>query len=503
MFWNYIKISFRKFNRQKFYSLLNIFGLATGMATVILILLYVVDELSYDKFHRHEKDLFRIVENQYYSGQPVFPVAVTPGPLAEALEAEFPEVETATRVHFGWNAFQYKEARFDDRGIYADPQFLRMFDFPFLQGDTATALKEINSIVLTEDLAEKLFGKVDALGKSIKVDRKREVTVTGVLKNIPKNTHLQFDFIMPMAQRIIEIPSFRDQWGSNSLYTYVKLVAGASPENFNHQIKKYLKKKSERSVTELYLQPVSDVHLGEVSFVADVGGKGNKQYVKIFTIVAAFILIIACINFMNLSTARAIKRAKEVGLRKTIGAFRYQLVVQFLGESVMVALVAMCISLLLVDLLLSPFNTLTQKSLTLDYTNLGRGGIIPLCLGATVLTGLLAGSYPAIFLSSFHPVHVLKSTAKGKAAGGTFRKVLVVLQFSISIVMIAGTMVIHSQMQYIRNKNLGWERDNMVIIQNAQNYRALKNQLSNYSQIKGISATDQHPSYVQNSTSGV
>jgi ABC-type antimicrobial peptide transport system permease subunit len=190
-------------------------------------------------------------------------------------------------------------------------------------------------------------------------------------------------------------------------------------------------------------------------------------------------------------------------LRKTIGAFRYQLVVQFLGESVMVALVAMCISLLLVDLLLSPFNTLTQKSLVLDYTSLESDGIIPICLGATILTGLLAGSYPAIFLSSFQPAQVLKGNATRKSAGGTFRKVLVVLQFSISIVMISGTMVIYSQMEYIRNKNLGWERENMLLIRNTQNYETLKKQLSNYSQIKGISGSSQHPSYVMNSTSGI
>ncbi|HEY4653596.1 MAG TPA: ABC transporter permease [Cyclobacteriaceae bacterium] len=503
MLWNYLKISFRKFTRQKFYSLLNILGLATGMATVMLIMLYVLDERSYDRFHTHENDLYRVVENQYYSGQPVFPVAVTPGPLAESLKAEFPEVEMATRVHFGWNAFQHEEARFDGHGIYADDDFLRMFDFLFLLGDTSTALKEINSIVITENLAGKLFGEEEALGRIIRVNRERDVQVTGILKKIPRNSHLQFEFIMPMAQRLTEIESFRDNWGSNGLYTYVKLVSGASYRHFNGQIQKFLGTKVEKSITDLYLQPVTDIHLGEVSFVADLGGKGNKQYVRIFTVVAGFILIIACINFMNLSTARAIKRAREVGLRKTIGAFRYQLIVQFLGESVIVALVAMCIALLLVDLLVTPFNTLTQKALTIDYTSMSSGGILPICLVATILTGLLAGSYPAIFLSSYQPAHVLKSSAQGRSAGGTFRKVLVVLQFSISIVMISGTIVIYSQMEYIRNKNLGWERENVILIRNAQNYPALRNRLLNQSQITGVSASSQHPSYVMNSTDGI
>src|SRR5690606_30297849 len=192
-----------------------------------------------------------------------------------------------------------------------------------------------------------------------------------------------------------------------------------------------------KSITEFYLQPIGDIHLGEVSFVADVPGKGNMQYVRIFTLVAVFILIIACINFMNLSTARATKRSREVGLRKSVGAFRYQLILQFLGESVLVALVAMCISLLLVELLLTPFNWLTQKTLSIEYSLLAGGGILPICLGAAIVTGLLAGSYPAVFLSAYQPAHVLKGTIPGKSGGGSFRKALVILQFSISIVMIS------------------------------------------------------------------
>jgi ABC-type antimicrobial peptide transport system permease subunit len=473
------------------------------MATVILILLYVLDERSYDKFHRYEEALYRVVENQFYSGQPVFPVAVTPGPLAEALKAEFPEVEKATRVHFGWNSFQHKEALIDDNGIYVDDDFLRMFDYPFVHGDTATALKEINSIVISEELASKLFGQEEALGKTLKVNREREVMITGILKSVPKNSHLQFDYIMPMAQRLTEVPAFRDNWGSNALYTYVQLFPGTAVDNFNSQIQKFLKTKAERSITELYLQPITDIHLGEVSFVADVGGKGNKQYVTIFSVVAIFILIIACINFMNLSTARAMKRAKEVGLRKTVGAYRHQLIFQFLGESVMVALVAMCVALLIVDLMLSPFNTLTQKDLFVNYTDVSIGGIIPICLIATLVTGFLAGSYPAIFLSSFQPAHVLKGSRLGNAAGSKLRKILVVSQFSISIVMISGTIVVNSQMEYIHNKNMGWQRDNMLIIRNVTNYATLKDRLLAYPQIEAVSVTNQHPSYVQNSTSGV
>lgn len=502
MFFNYLKISFRKFTRQKFYSLLNIFGLATGLATVILIMLYVLDEVGFDDFHRHEKDLYRVVENQYYSGQPVFPVAVTPGPLAEALKAEFPEVEMATRVHVGWNAFQRGDNRFDSNGLYVDDDFLHMFDFPFLKGDTATALDEVNSVILTRKVAEKLFGQEEAVGKMVKVNAEREVLVTGVLADVPENSHMQFEFLMPMSRRLIEMPSLKSEWGDNSLYTYVKLVSGSSPGQFEKKIEKYVKTKLEESVTDLRLQPLSDIHLGETNLVADFARKGNKQYVRIFSIIAVFILIIACINFMNLSTARAMNRAKEVGLRKTVGAYRYQLVLQFLGESVMVAFVALALALLFVDVMLPAFNTLTQKSLDIDYANPG-GGVLPVCLAATLFTGLLAGSYPAIFLSSFQPGHVLKGSRSGTATGGHFRKMLVVLQFSISIVMISGTFVIYAQMQYIRNFDLGWERENMVIVPNVQNYKTLRDRLLNYPDIESVSATNQHPSYVMNSTSGI
>jgi len=499
---NYLTLSLRKFSRQKFYSLLNIFGLATGMATVILIMLYVTDELSYDRFHRHEKDLYRVVENQYYSGQPVFPVAVTPGPLAEALKSDFPEISRATRVHYAWDAFEHNESRFDTRGIYADKDFLSMFDFVVLQGDTATALDEINSILITERLAEKLFADTDPLGKTIRINHKREAMITGIMRNPPPNSHLQFDYVMPMSQRVIDVPRFKDDWGSNSLYTYVQLAPGTQPEQLDAKIKDYLKTKVEKSVTDIFLQPISDIHLSETSFVADSGRRGNRQYIRIFSIVAGFILIIACINFMNLATARAMKRAREVGLRKAIGAQRHQLVLQFLGESIMVALVALLIALLFVDVLLQPFNSLTQKSLTIGFLN-PLDGILPACLAAALITGLLAGSYPAVFLSSFQPAHVLKGTLAGQAGGGTFRKLLVVVQFSISIVMISGTIVVYSQMNYIRGMNIGWDRENMLLVSNARNTNTITDRLLSYPQIEAVTASNQHPIYVMNSTSGL
>jgi ABC-type antimicrobial peptide transport system permease subunit len=482
--------------------LLNILGLATGMATVLLIVLYVADELSYDKFHANARDLYRAVENQYYAGQDVFPVAVTPHALAASLKDSYPEIEQAARANFVWSSFDYKEQKVEDGGIFVDDDFLTMFSFELKQGDKATALKDISSIVITEELATKLFGKEDAIGKTIRINREESIVVTGVLYNIPENSHLEFSFIMPMEFRLGHIDQkMRTDWDNNTLYTYVKLKSGSSVERINEKIKGHIEKNRPGGNLDLYLQPVTDIHLGEVSFVADISDRGNKQYVQIFTIVAAFILIIACINFMNLSTARAMKRAKEVGLRKAIGAYRLQLIFQFLSESVFTAFIAMAIAILIVDLLLNPFNTLTNKNLSLNLSTLH--GMIPVSIVATLFTGLLAGSYPAIFLSSFQPAKVLKGTISGVASGSSFRQILVVLQFSISIVMITATLVVYTQIQFIKNKKLGYEKDNVVNIQRRSNqYQAFKDQLLTYPDIKGVAGTNQHPAYVMNSSAG-
>lgn len=503
MLFNYIKLSLRKFSRQKFYSLLNILGLATGMATVILIMLFVADEMSFDNFHKNARDIYRIVEMQYYSGQPPFPVAVTPGPLAESLKAEFPEVELASRANVSWKAFQREDHRFDTYGLDVDEDFLRIFEFPLVRGDVKSALSEVNSVVISEKLSGKLFGKdsADAVGRMVAIGGKNQVMVTGIIKNVPENSHVTFDYLMPMAWRLKEVPTLRDDWGSNSLYTYVKLAPGTVQEEFDNKIRKYLGTKLERSVADLHLQPLTGIYLDEINYIADYMKKGNKQYVQIFSLVAVFILLIACINFMNLSTARAMKRAREVGLRKTIGAVRYQLVIQFLGESIMVALVALAIAFLMVDLLLPAFNSLTQKHLAVNWID-ASGGILPLCLLATVITGVVAGSYPAIYLSSFQPARVLKGNLSHVAAGGSFRKFLVVLQFSISMVMISGTFVIYSQMKYIRNLDLGWSRENMLIIPNVNNFESLRSELDGKPGVAAVSATNQHPSYVMNSSAG-
>lgn len=502
---NYIKVSFRKFLRQKLYSILNIIGLATGLATVILILLYVSDEWNVDRFHKDHHRIYRVVENQFYSGQPVFPVAVTPGPLAPSLRQSFQEIEEVARFNPVSILFQMGDKISDERGAFIDPEFLKIFSFPMISGDPDKALKGTQVIVISEGMARKFFNDQDPIGKTIKMGKENEMMVTGVMKDFPANSHMRAEYLLSMDMLRTFWDGLDTQWGSNSLYTFVKLRDDVNTKEFNEKIKDHIKSNYEDSSTEIYLQPLTDIHLSTVDFAADNGGRGNKQYVQMFAAIAILILIIACINFMNLSTARSMKRAKEVGLRKAVGADRSLLIVQFLSESIFVALVAMIIAVLMVDLLLPEFNLITGKKL--EFTIFQSDGImLQLLIGliaASVFTGIIAGSYPAIFLSKFQPANVLKGNLQTQAKGRSFRKVLVVLQFSASIVMIVGAMVVYRQMRFIQNRNLGYVKENVVYIPIlSEDFETFKTELLKFPEISGVTSTNQHPSFVMNSSSG-
>ncbi len=499
---NYITVSIRKFARQKFYSLVNLFGLMIGLTSVILIMLFVVDEFSYDRFHTNADRIYRVVENQYYAGQPVFPVAVTPVPLGPSLAQEYAGVEKATRFWFINLVLKNEEQQFRERGAFVDSSFFDIFSFQVLSGNPNEALAQIDGLVLTQKLAQKYFGTENPIGKMINVNGEREARVGAVIKNPPGNSHLQFDFLVPFHGLTSTRPELATQWQSNTLYTYVLVRAGASVAHLNEQIIDHIRKNRDGSVTDIYLQPLTDIHLGKVHFTADVGGKGNSQYVSIFLVVAICILLIACINFMNLATARSAKRAKEVGLRKTIGATRTQLVFQFLSESILTTIIAMMLSILLVDLLLPQFNLLSGKDLSFSFwSNIDLWSYL---IGFALLTGLLAGSYPAVFLSAFQPASVLKSSNIKVGSGAFFRKLLVVVQFCVSITMIVGTIIVYSQIEFIREKNLGYVKENVVKIPRvSQSYESFKDELLSNSEIVNVAASDQHPLYVENSTSGL
>ena len=461
---NYLKITIRNFWKYKFYTAVNVLGLTVGLTTVFLISLFVNDELQFDKFHEHKDDLYRVVENQYYAGQPVFPVAVTPIALGPSLIEEYPEVIKFTRATNENYQFEMGDRTLVERyGYQVDEGFFDMFSFPILKGSIEGFKDRLNALVLTEDLAEKYFPDTDPIGKTIKLNGQEHV-VDAVMANVPPNSHLYFTYLTNYLSYLARRPERATDWGSNTLYTYVQLNKGADFEALNEKVIGQIKKNNENSVVDIYLQPITDIYLGDVDFVVEVSRKGEMIYVQIFSIVAIFILIISCINFMNLSTARASKRAKEVGLRKTIGAQRGQLIFQFLSESVLLSIISVLLSVLLVGLILSSFNELTKKSF--EFATLfeaGRGLQLGLgILAVALLTGLIAGSYPAIFLSATKPISTLNSQSITLKQGAGLRKVLVIFQFMISIVLIMGTIAIYNQLQYIQNVDLGYDKNHVI-----------------------------------------
>jgi len=501
---SYLKIAFRNIRKYKAYSFINIAGLAIGMAVCILILLWIQDELSYDRFHVNSNELYRIVEQQTYAGGQLFPVAVTPAPLAEALKEELPEIVNSMRYATGLRLLvRQRDIRFyEENVVLADPSIFEMFTFPFIKGDPASALNNLGSIVITEEMALKYFGDEDPVGQSFKIENQFDMIVTGVVENVPHNSHLKFDFIVPfLILQTVGQPM--DQWDNNAYFTYVQLSENASTNDVDEKIRGTIKKHVPESVTTLHLQALTRIHLHS-DYAADMGGHGDIKYVYIFSIIAAFVLFIACINFINLSTARSGNRAKEVGMRKVSGALRTDIIKQFFGESILMTLIAFLSGLFIVFLFLPAFNNLSGKSLALDIT---RDITIPLGLLATaIFTGILSGSYPALFLSSFRPVKVLKGMLKTGSKSSNFRRVLVVIQFSLSIFLIISTTLIHDQLDYIRNRKLGFDMEHIVYIQlgsSPRYYDTLKNELLKNSSILGVTSASGLLTSMMNSTSGV
>jgi len=473
------------------------------MACSILILLWVQDELSFDTFNKNATNIYRVVENQYYAGGKLFPVAVTPGPLAKSLKDNYPEIENASRFNFGGRILHYGDKSFVEKLSFADPAFLKMFTYPLDDGDVNTVLSDPHSIILTRESAQKYFGNENPVGKFLTTSDTVNLRVTGIIKEIPANSHITFEALAPFKLLKI-LGRDLDQWGNNSYYTYVQLKPNTSATDVNKKIKDIIKKHNEGSTTDLFLQPLLKIHLYSAGkFTADIGGLGNIETVNIFSLIALIVLIIACINFMNLSTARASKRAKEVGMRKVIGADRWQIIKQFYTESILFALVALVLALTISDLILNSFNHLAGKDIS--FTSLGFPTIAGLFL-LTVFTGVIAGSYPAIYLSSFQPIKVLKADSKVSGGGSLFRKILVVTQFSLSLILIIGTIIISSQLNYIKNRDIGFNRENVVSFDTNESLRnnneTIKNELKQNPDVISVSAS-MNPTYITNSTSSL
>lgn len=499
---NYLKTAWRNLLKNKTFSLINIMGLAFGMTCSLMIMLWVKDEMSVNKFHVNGNRIYRVMENQNYSGK-ISTFESTPGILAENIVKDIPEIEMASQFLWEEQPLFTVGNKFDkEKGRYVQKDFLKMFSFNLLKGDPKTALDRPDGVVISKKLADKYFKGEDPIGKMIRIDNKENVQVTGVLDEIPETSSIKFDFLMSY-HRWWKDNEWAHQWGNNGPRCFVMLKPNADPAKVNAKIKDYIKTKNPESNVELFIQNYLESYLYSKWEAGKLIG-GRIDNVQIFSIVAVIILLIACINFMNLATARSLKRAREIGVRKAVGAFKSQLMGQFIGESLFVAFLALLVSIVLSLLILPTFNTVTEKQLSLDFTD---PNFIVSVLLLTLITGLISGSYPALFMSSLNPIVVLKGSLKFRSGATLFRKVLVVFQFALSIILILGMIIVYRQIDFIHNKNLGFTRENLLYMplegDLPKNVNAFKQELLSYAGIKGVTTSAHNPVEVGSSTMGV
>lgn len=500
---NYLAVALRSMVRNKLFSFVNILGLAFGIGSALLIFLWINDEMLVDRFHTKGDRLYRVLENQKYTDGRLFTFNSTPAPMAPFIKDKYPEIEKASRVT--WNVkelFQSGEKIFYDDGRYADQDFVDMFTFIFSSGMADGALKDKNSIIICRSMADKFFGKEDPIGKVLLMNTKHSFTVTAVFDDLPTSSSLRFSYIIPFQFFWDENTAWLDQWGNNNIRTWILLKEGTNVARFGEKFKFEVKAHEESNV-ELFIQRLNEAYLYGNFTNGQIDG-GRIEYVRIFFVVAVFVLLIACINFMNLSTAQASKRAKEVGLRKVIGAFPRQLFRQFMGESFLTVLFSSVLAIGLVLLVLPFFNDLTGKQLSLTLFD---ARIALIFGGILIFTSLLAGAYPAFFLSDYKPVQVLKGQMNSGRAATFFRKTLVVVQFSLSIILIISTVVVFRQMQYMENRDIGFVRENLfyVWMQGDMNdkWETFRSRLVAEAGIESVTASGQLPIDIGNSTHGV
>jgi len=479
MILNYIKTAYRSLVKNKGFTILNVLGLSLGLASSLLIIFYVVDELSYDRYNVSANRIYRVNEDLKLGENNVL-YAVCMPPLAQTLKNDFPYVENTVRIKNAGSLHVRKGVTniLENRVAFADPSLFSIFTLPMISGSPSTALAEPNSVVLTETMAEKYFNSTAVVGRLLTADNKDLYKVTGVIKDIPRTSHFNFDFFISMST----LPDSRsDEWLRSDYNTYVLFRNAADHKKLEAALPAFLARYSgpqmqselkmsttafekSGSYFRLNLTPLTDIHL-KSNRTGELGPNSTIQYVYIFSAIALFILLIACVNFMNLSTARSSNRAREVGVRKVLGSPRSYLVFQFLTESILVTLVAAIIAVIAAVALLPAFNQLSGKDIVINGQMLRW--LVPAVAFIILLVGSLAGAYPALFLSAFQPINVLKGKLSGGFKGGGLRSVLVVLQFTISIFLIIGTLVVHNQLNYIQSKDLGFDRNQVLIVQNA------------------------------------
>ncbi|PSL48369.1 FtsX-like permease family protein [Chitinophaga niastensis] len=490
MFKNYFQLGWRNLLKNKLSTIINIGGLSIGLATGIIIMLWITDEFGFNAFHAHLQDIHLLMQHQKRDGT-FFTGSSTPAPLAAALRSDLPEIKYAARSSYGGQQLiKTGDKNIYQLSLYADPDYFNIMTFPAIAGNPVTALREPGSVVLTESAAARLFGKADPMGKIIRQNNTHDLKVAAIIRDIPPNSTMRCDIILPFRLFEQENKDWIDKWDNNRLLTWVQLQPGADLPGLNHKLEKLFLEKTQDSTEHLFAYPFADSWMHG----AFKNGKPNRyggrfQVVMLSGIIGLFVLLIACINFMNLATARSERRAREVGVRKALGASRKTIIFQFLAEALLITFLAMLLSILLTLITIPALNRISGRSISFGFSNWRIwSGLLSLVL----FTGLVAGSYPAFFLSSFQPVKVLKGVISHHKGGSILRRSLVTFQFVLSIIMIITTIVIYNQLRYGQNRPVGYNQDNLLEIpargDMTGKFKVLKNDLLQIPEIVSVSA---------------
>lgn len=501
MLTNYLKTAFRNLWKNKGYSFLNIGGLSIGIAFAALIFLWVEDEFTFNHYFTNRENLYKIKDRQTYDGT-TFTFDATPGPFAPGIKAEIPGIKNTARTTFGNSVlFSLQDKPVHEQGLYADAPFLSMFRLQFIKGNAANAFAQLHSLVISETMANTFFGTADIIGKTLKVDNKEDYVISGVFKDLPKNVSFKIDWLAPF--KIYEDQNkWLQDWGSNGVATYVETEPNANISDINKKLYNYIDRKQKGATAKMSIYPMNRWRMYD-SFDNGKEVPGRIKYVNLFSLIAWLILIIACINFMNLSTARSQQRAKEVGVKKVIGAGKWKLISQFIGESLFTSLVAALIAIVIIIIALPAFNSLVEKQLSVNISNPFH---VPGLVAIALVCGLTAGIYPAFYLSSFKPIYVLKGIKiKNNGSAGLIRKGLVVLQFSISVILIISTIIIYQQISHVKDRDLGYNKQNLIYMSILGNMKqhidVIKNDLKSTGVVENAAISNNQVLQLQSNTS--